>query len=1278
MQVGQARRPRRLVRGGTVSVLLAAFYVCCLRAVPAQDVASQAAVQSPSGVAAPWNVSKTRPSLIDAYSRLPLSFEVNRGQAPSPVEFLARGAGYTLFLAPDGATLVLSGSEIAEAAAADVLAMRLAGADPTATVTGVEKLPGEANYFLGNDPKAWRTHIPTFGRVAYHNVYPGVDLVYYGRSGQLEYDFVVAPGADLSKIQLALDASAHLTSSGDLALAAGPSEVRFHKPVIYQTESDGSRHYVEGGYLIASDRRSPAGPGEAHVGFSVAEYDRTRPLVIDPTFTYATYLGGTGTDSALGIAVDTSGDVYVTGRTSSTNFPVKGPFQSAYSGGTSDAFVTKIGPDGLTIEYSTYLGGGTADTTSTSPADSLCGVPVGLTTAMNTGAAIAVDVTGAAYVTGSTNASNFPVTTGSKQSAIGGAFDAFVTKLNADGASLTYSTFTGGTQNDCGTAIAVDAAGDAYVAGSTSSRNFIATKNGFQTALNLTATGNAFFMELNTAGATPALYTSFLGGSGADAAQAIAIEPNCATSSCITYIAGQTTSLNFPLTSAAFQKTPGGGTDAFVAEFNPGDSGAASLVYSTYFGGAGNDIAYGVAVDGTGDAYIAGSTTSSNLPVTSGVLSTSLGGSEDAFVAELEAGGSTLAYSTYLGGSGVDSASAIAIDSGGDAFVTGNTQSTNFPVLQPVQATCATTSGALCNDAFVTSLGPDGAFLNFSTYLGGGLYDAGNAITLDASENVYVAGATMSTDFPSTAGVFQPACAVSSTGACGNAFVAEIGPASPAVQLNPQVLPFGAVPLGIPSASQLVTITNNSGSAVTFTSISTTGNYQVSTAGTSCFTGVPLSFGSTCAIAVTFTPNLAGDGGANEGTLVLQDNATGSPQTALLKGTGVTSVVALAPSSVSFSSQFAGTTSAPQIVTLVNSGSATLSITGISVTAKSGFAETNDCSTSVAAGSSCTISVTFSPTGSGTSSGTLSVSDNSTGSPQTVGLTGTGVSPAASLSATTVNFGSQTVATGSTTPQKLVLTNTGNATLSITSLSISGTNGSDFTLSPSNPCGSSVAQGSSCTIQINFDPASSGTQSATLTITDNAPNSPQTVSLTGMGSDFQLTASPTSQSVNPGGTTTYTLTVTPLGGFSGNVGLTCTGQPINTTCSLSLTTANLSGTNAVNITATVVTSAPTAGWTPPQGLGRYFPPGGPLRVPWGVWTALGVLLALLGLARRKARPYVLIAAMLVLVSLWMGCGNSLTAPANVAAGTPVGNYTLTLSGTFGNLGHSVTTKLAVN
>jgi hypothetical protein len=1262
MQVEEARRPNRLVRGGTVSVLLAAFYICFFVGLPAEDAASHAAASDASRVAAHSTFANARPRLLETYGRLPLSFEVNRGQAPSQVDYLARGAGYTLFLTGDGATLVLSGAASAQgaphtAASRSELSMRLAGANSGASVGGVGKLPGEANYFLGNNPKLWRTHIPTFGRVAYHNVYPGVDLVYYGHSGQLEYDFVVAPGADLSRIKLALDARPHVTTNGDLALAMGPSEVRFQKPVIYQTAADGSRRYLDGGYVIASGAAR-----DSRVGFRVPAYDRSRPLVIDPTFTYSTYLGGTGTDSALGIAVDSAGDVYVTGQTSSTNFPVKGPEQGTSGGGTTDAFVTEISADGLSILYSTYLGGSGNDV----------------------GAAIAIDVTGSAYVTGNTNSTNFPVTTGAKQTTNGGLIDAFVTKLNAGGASLNYSTYSGGSQNDYGNAIAVDSAGEAYVAGETNSNNFIATKGAFQ-AVNGQG-GDAFFMVLDPSGTAPAVYATFLGGSGADAAEGIALSPSCVpsppTTYCDAYITGQTSSLNFPVSSTAFQKSPAGGTDAFVAEINPAASGTASLIYSTYFGGTGNDIAYGVAVDATGDAYFAGSTTSSSkFPVSSGAYQSALSGTQDAFVAELDAGGSTLAYSTYLGGSGVDSAAAIAIDTTGDAFVTGNTTSTNFVPASveavALQSTCATTSGALCDDAFVAAVGPGGTFLTFASYLGGGLHDAGNAIAVDANDNVYVAGATLSTDFPSTAGVFQPACATSTTGACGNAFIAEIGPTAPDVQLTPQIIPYGAQPLGVPSPSQTVTVTNNSGSAVTFSSIATTGNYQVNTTGTSCFTSVPLSAGASCAIAVSFTPNAAGDGGANAGTLVLTDNAAGSPQVALLKGTGVTSVVALTPASLSFNSQFVGTTSAPQTVTLVNSGSATLNITSVAVTAGAGFAQTNNCGTSVAAGSSCTISVSFTPTGSGTASGTLSVTDNTTGSPQTVGLTGTGVSPTASLSATTVNFGSLLVGTGSTTPQKITLTNTGNANLSITSLSISGSNASEFTINPANPCGSTVAQGSSCTIQINFKPVASNppTRSATLSITDNAPNSPQTVALTGMASDFQLSATPGSQTVNPGQTTTYNLTVTPVGGFTGNVSLSCKGQPINTSCNVSLPTANLSGTSPVTATVTVVTSAPSAA---PWNIGRYVNPRGSTRMPWQVWLALGTLLAILSFARRRARAYVLIAGMLIVVSLWMGCGSSLQAPANVAAGTPAGNYTLTLNGTAGGVGHTITTTLVVN
>ncbi|HEV2378875.1 MAG TPA: SBBP repeat-containing protein [Terriglobia bacterium] len=1264
MQVVSAQRLRRLVQGGTLALFMA-FSVISFTALRAQEKSSVGARKGASLIAAAAaQAGASSPvRLADTYARLPLSFEANQGQAQKPVQFVSRGQGYTLALSAGEAVLALKGRQLSvvsrqsqpsgsiENRAADsLLAMRLLGSSPKAAVTASDQLPGRANYFIGNDPRNWHANIPTYAKVKYENVYPGVDLVYYGNQGQLEYDFVVAPGADPGVIQLALGSGPALSSAlrlavnGDLLVQLPGGEVRFQQPVVYQpAATDGyrttARKLVVGHYRVVNDQ----------VRFEIPSYDKTRPLVIDPTLTYSTYLGGTGADTAGGIAVDGSGDVYITGATASANFPVSSaPLQKANDGG-HDVFVSEISSDGTTLVFSTYIGGSGDDY----------------------GAAIALDSTGAAYVTGNTDSANFPVTSNVKQTANSGKIDAFITKLSPGGATLAYSTYLGGKQNDYGTAIAVDSKGDVYVAGYTDSIDFPLTKSNFQGSL-LGAT-NAFFTELNATGGAPALYSTYFGGAGTDMASGIALDASVKA-----YIVGSSTSLNLPTGgTTAYQKANAGASDAFVAEFDSTQSGASSLLFATYLGGSGNDNANAIALDASENIYVTGSTASSNFPVSTGVLQAALKGSSDVFVTKFNPGAATLSYSTYLGGTGPDSAAAIAIDADGNALLTGNTQSSNFPTQGPLQATCATTTAVTCNDAFVASLSSDATGLNYSTYLGGGQPDSGVGIALDngTPQNAYVIGSTTSGDFPTTPKPFQATCGaapVSSTCA-GNAFVAKIEAAAPNLDVAPVVLPFGVVPTSITSSPQTTTVTNNTGAAVTFSSIAASAGFVVSPAGTTCLTSAALASGASCAVAVTFTPSVSG---VQTGTLTLTDSAPSGSQVVDLAGTGVASVVSLAPASLVFSGESVGAQSAPQTVTLTNSGSGPLTISAIAVTG-AGFAETNTCGSSVAAGSTCSISVTYTPAVSGAASGTLTVSDNATGSPQTVSLSGTGISPGASLSTTTLNFGSQVVNTRSSTPQSVTLTNTGSSNLSVNSVTVSGPNATDFTLLQKAPCGSSIAVGSSCAIQLNFKPMVSGSRSATLSIADSAPGSPQTVALSGTGADFSVTATPATATVNPGGSTSYTVTVAPIGGFAGTVTLTCTGQPTYGTCTIpSPGTVTLDGTSNTQMKFTVTTLAPAAA---PHGFGRFLPPTS--RMPW-VIALLAGMLSLLVLARaRGRRALILFAATLLMAAFWASCSGGPASgnqnnPAN--NGTPPGTYTMTITGAAQGLGNSTTVAVKVN
>jgi hypothetical protein len=676
---------------------------------------------------------------------------VNQGQTDAQVQFLAHVPGYTLFLAENEAVMTLTAGSHSTAVhgkghhpaqqngpnptATDVgvIRMELAGANPRSQVQGLDELPGKVNYFLGNNPSQWRTDVPTFARVEYQAVYPGIDLVYYGSQQQLEYDFNVAGGADPGAIRLNFNGAdtVRLDAGGNLVLTTGDGPVLQHKPVLYQ-DIAGHRQVVSGGYVVQGRQ----------VGFWVGAHDLSRPLVIDPVLSYSTYLGGSGTDEGNGIAVDASGNAYVTGSTTSVNFPTKNAFQSN-NGGLGNAFVTKLNASGSALIYSTYLGGNM----------------------MDDGNAIAVDYSGNAYVTGDTLSTNFPTTSGAFQKTFGGGgTNAFVTRLNAAGSALVYSTYLGGSYDDAGAGIAVDTAGDAYVAGDTSSTNFPTTSGAFQKNLAgsgfLEAYDNAFFSKLDTnaSGSASLVYSSYLGGNedingfgGFDAGAGVAID-----TAGNAYLTGEASSTNFPTTSGAFQQNIGRDQfgdptyDAFVAKFNPNLPGNASLVYSTYLGGNGDDYGNAITVDSSGRAYVTGSTDSTNFPTLNPYQATNKGLTSNAFVSEMNAAGSGLVFSTYLGGSQDDEAFGIARDSAGQVYVTGDTTSPDFPTVNALQGTLG---GG--EDVFVSELNAAGNSLLFSTFLGGSGNDDGFAIAVDSSQNVYVTGLTESTNFPTTAGAFQ-------------------------------------------------------------------------------------------------------------------------------------------------------------------------------------------------------------------------------------------------------------------------------------------------------------------------------------------------------------------------------------------------------------------------------------------------------------------------------------------------------------------------------------------
>lgn len=1214
------------------------------------------------------------------YASLPLAFEQNRGQTNSAVKFLARASGYALFLTEQEAVMSLEGSVLNSqqpSVAAqpgggsghhrdirkDVLRLRWARENPAPRIEGLGRQTGKSNYLIGKDPAKWVKDAPEYSRVEYHGIYPGIDIAWYGNQVQLEFDIDMAAGADPSSLRLEITdeknrpARVRIDADGELVVRTRAGEVRFRHPVAFQPVggSGKGQQFLAARYVIGND---------GQVGFRVKGCDRAKPLVIDPVLVYSTYLGGTDYNYATGIAVDASGYTYITGYTSSVDFPVSGGVQGVFSGGSCDtevntapcfdAFVAKLNPQGTALVYSTYLGG----------------------TGDDEAVRVAVDSSGQAYVAGFTNSLDFP-TAGPLQGSNGGGacgttaypapcYDAFVAKLNASGSNLVYSTYLGGTGDDFSTSITADSSGNAYVGGLTSAANFPVTYGALQTSYG-GGPFDGFVAKINPTGSS-LIYCTYLGGGREDHVNGIAID-----SSGDAYLTGQTNSANFPVKGVSQYTAASCGSalsnapcfESFVSELNP--TGTA-LVYSSYLGGTAASYGTDVALDSSGAAYATGWTTSRDFPVTQGAYDMVWGGTNEAYVAKIAPGGGAIIYATYLGDIYPDQANAITVDGNGNAWVAGFTYGGKFPVASALQAA----SGGLY-DAIVSEINPTGSALLFSTYLGGTGDDAANDIALDPSGNVYVAGDTFSIDFPVT----PSALTTGYTGGSYDAWIAKIAPQNAAgLTATPNPLVFAGQQINTASPPSILKIGDAGSAALSISGISVTGDFAETS---QC--GPTVSAGTECIINVTFKPTAAGK---RTGTLVISDSAAGSPHTIHLAGYGTTGAVSLSASSLDFGSVVVGVTST-KTVTLTNPAQSPLDIS--SIQAGGDYTESNNCGSVVNPGASCTISVSFTPSAAGTSVGTVTLTDGGLGSPQSITLTGTGVPPF-SLSA------NPTVET--------VLVGTGQVLFTVSASAGGGFAGSIVlgctNIAPAN-CSfnpATIAPGQSSTLTVgnlsglassSLDFTVTGAADVSSTSTSGASTAASNamtavLALTVQIADFALDVSPGGSSIQAGQSASYTVTVTPLNGFNLPVSLGCSGAPQGATCSFSSSTVQVTASAPVQDTLSVQTTTRSLVGPPSGGLPV-------LPVPWFTVLAWGLLLAF-GFSATSGRggPRAVVlrmASAVLLISLVVtSCGGGGGsggggggAPTPPKTGTPAGTYTLEVTATAQSLSHSSPITLQV-
>jgi uncharacterized repeat protein (TIGR01451 family) len=903
-------------------------------------------------------------SLLQARSapRRSLVFLENRGQVDARVRFYARTGSQTVWATDEGLLFDLIRTRNAPShdpatpfgdagtkAVRDrlVVRQRLVGARQSPAIVTGHPQSGRTNLFVGTDTARWRTGLRSFGEVTYRSVYPGIDFRVYGNGGALEQEFIVHPGADPRRIQVAYDNVNVIRAGHDGSLQVETSfgDLSESAPRIYQ-QIDGRRVDVPGRFRV--------GAPDSY-GFEIGTYRRDAPLVIDPTLEFSTYLGGSSTDSAEDVFVDAHGDLYITGYTLSTNFPTDDSLDGTCTNCAiyEDVFVSKINAAGQSIIYSTYLGGSQADR----------------------GTGIAVDHAGNAYITGETRSADFPLAT-PLQAAPGGGSDVFVAEIDASGNTLVYSTYLGGNGTDAASDIAVDASQNAYVTGYTESPDFPVAAPLQPTCHEDTYESDAFVTRIAALGGSMP-FSTCLGGAGGDAGTAIALDAAGQA-----YVVGATSSTDFPTvpTGAALQPVLAGSSDAFVMKL---DTAAPAIVYSTFLGGQIGDLARGVAVDATGAAYVAGQTTSDDFPVVNAYRSS--GADVEAFLAKLDPAGTALQYSTFHGGSSHDAALAIAVDALGRAYIAGSTRSSDFPLADPLQSMYA---GA--TDAFVTRFSAAAAIPEYSTLLGGAGEDQALAIAVTALGDAFVAGYTGSANFP----IANPIQATKAGGI--DAFVLKIAGEKADVQLDKSDAPDPVIagsPLSYtltvvnngPSVATDVVLTDVLPASTTLVSVSAgQGTCGDAAAAVTCELG-SLAAGANAIVTIVVTPNTASPALTNTAQIAAREpdpssgNNHATTVTLVHPAGGLAAEITPTPEAVDFGSVAIGAAKAT-LVTVRNDGAGALMIESLALVGADAvhFALTRDeCSgASLVTDQMCEAEVAFSPASEGGKTAGLALTSN--------------------------------------------------------------------------------------------------------------------------------------------------------------------------------------------------------------------------------------------------------------------------------------------------------------